>query len=131
VRALEPLVGIRVVAEPASLDRAHWTSWAGIDRTIVLRTAPDEAFAIDAASVVVDDPFAIVEPESSFSGRWLTAAELAASVLPHLEWELPSIRPALAQGLIAGVPAKLWLAEDGALLVTATAYAHELEERLG
>jgi hypothetical protein len=28
------------------------------------------------------------------------------------------------------VPAKLWLAEDRALLLCAAAYAHELEERL-
>ena len=52
-------------------------------------------------------------------------------VLPHIEWSLPADRPVLAQGAIASVPAKLWLAGDGdALLVTAAAYADELAERL-
>jgi hypothetical protein len=36
----------------------------------------------------------------------------------------------LAQGLIAGVPAGLWLTDNGALLLCAAAYAHELVERL-
>jgi hypothetical protein len=49
-----------------------------------------------------------------------------------MEWPLPTERPALAQGSIAGVPAKLWLPARGdALVLTATAYAHELEQRLG
>ena len=40
-------------------------------------------------------------------------------------------RPALAQGQIAGVPAKLVLHADGsALLLVACAARHELEERL-
>jgi len=45
---------------------------------------------------------------------------------------MPTARPALAQGSIAGVPAKLWLPADGdALLLTAAAYADELSRRLG
>ena len=56
-------------------------------------------------------------------------------VLPHLEWSLPVSRPALAQGTIAGVPAKLWLTTgpDGTertLLLAQAAYAEELEDRL-
>ena len=51
--------------------------------------------------------------------------------MDHIEWSLPVDRPAFAQGSIAGVPAKLWLAGDRtALLLTATAYADELERRL-
>ena len=52
-------------------------------------------------------------------------------VVHHLEWSLPDERPFLAQGSIAGVPAKLWLSDDGrVLLLTATAYADELAGRL-
>ena len=49
----------------------------------------------------------------------------------HVDWELPSGRPALAQGLVAAVPAKLWLEADGtARLICLAAYAAELHERV-
>ena len=121
--ALDRLRGIRVVADPASLDRAPWAG----DGITVLRFAPDDAFAVGATGVDVDDEHAIVEDEVGFVGVWLDPAE----VEPHLEWPLPAERPALAQGSIAGVPAKLWLPDDGdALLVTAAAYADDLASRL-
>ena len=121
---LERLHGLRVVAEPAALDAAHWSG----DGVTVLRFAPDEAFGIGARSVEVDDADAIVEQEAGFSGAWVDLAV----VTPHIEWSLPTDRPALAQGAIAGVPAKLWLPADDytAFLVVAAAYADELSERL-
>jgi hypothetical protein len=123
VRALEPLPGLRVIADPAALDAARWD---GHDVS-VLRFAPDDAFAIGALSVEVDDADAIVESEAGYVGAWLPVD----AVLPHIEWSLPTERPALAQGSIANVPAKLWLPGDGdALLVTAAAYANELAGRL-
>jgi len=125
VRALETLPGLRVVATPESLDGALWSEDA-----IVLRFAPDDAFAIGMSDVALADDGAIVEPERGFVGTWLTRDELVDHVQPHIEWPLPAARPALAQGLIAGVPAKLWLADDRALLLCAAAYAHELTERL-
>jgi hypothetical protein len=130
VRALETLPGLRVVATPEALDAASWA-----EESLVLRFAPDDAFAIgasqaDIASQLADE-HAIVEPETGFVGEWLTGDELRDLVLPHVEWPLPAARPALAQGLIAGVPAKLWLVDERALLLCAAAYAHELTERLG
>ncbi len=125
MRALETLPGLRVVATPESLDGALWSEDA-----IVLRFAPDDAFAIGMSDVALADDGAIVEPERGFVGTWLTRDELVDHVQPHIEWPLPAARPALAQGLIAGVPAKLWLADDRALLLCAAAYAHELTERL-
>jgi len=130
VLALEPLHGLRVVADPAALDRV---SWRGDLDVTVLRLAPDEALAIGARSVEIDDPHAIVEEEAGFVGVWLTAEEFEVSVLPHIEWPLPADdeRPAVAQGSIAGVPSKLWLrTTGGALLVTQAAYADELAGRL-
>ena len=122
--ALDRLRGVRVVADPASLDRA---SWRGDDVT-VLRLAPDDAFGVGATAVDIDDEHAIVEEEVGFVGAWLDPDD----VEPHLEWSLPTERPALAQGSIAGVPAKLWLPADGdALLLTAAAYGDELSRRLG
>ena len=122
--ALERLRGLRVVADAASLDRATWHG----DDVTVLRFAPDDALGLGAGSVDVHDGHAIVEDESGFVGAWLDPTEIE----PHTEWPLPTERPALAQGSIAGVPAKLWLPARGdALVMTATAYAHELARRLG
>lgn len=121
---LETLRGVRVVADSQALDAARWT---GSD-VLVLRSAPDEAFAIGATDVELDDPHAIITPESGFVGGWL---ELG-SLLAHIEWALPASRPTLLQGSIAGVPAKVWLpsADGRALLVVAAAVANELDQRL-
>ncbi len=126
MRALETLSGLRVVASPEALDGARWS-----EGTIVLRFAPDDAFVPGAAEIQVTDDHVIVVRESGFVGAWLTADQLAKWVLPHIEWPMPEGRPALAQGLIAGVPAKLWLDDDRALLLCAAAYAYELADRLG
>ena len=123
MRALEPLAALRVVAEPTALDDARWQG----DEVTVLRFAPDDAFAIGAEGVEVDDEHAIIEPDAGYSGTWVAIDDVAH----HVEWSIPHQRPALAQGSIAGVPAKLWLPDDGpALLLTATAYADELTGRL-
>jgi hypothetical protein len=123
VPVLERLRGLRVVADPAALDVARWQG----DDATVLRFAPDDAFGIGAVTVDVDDEHAIVEAEVGYVGAWLPIED----VVPHLEWPLPTERPVLVQGAIAGVPAKLWLAGDGdALLLTAAALADELAGRL-
>ena len=123
--ALEPLAGRRVVASAAALDRA---TWSGSD-VVVLRLAPDEAFGIGATAVELDDADAIDETEHGFVGARLSAVDLA-EVLAHIEWVLPTELGALAQGKVAGVPAKLLIGAP-TLLVTNAAYADELRERLG
>ena len=122
--ALDRLHGLRVVADPAALDAARWH---GTHDVTVLRLAPDDAFAIGADAVDIDDEHAIIEQEAGFAGAWLPVKAIAH----HLEWSLPPERPALAQGAVAQVPARVWLPDDGdALLVTAAAYADELAGRL-
>jgi hypothetical protein len=124
VPALDRLAGLRVVADPAALDAA---TWRGAGDVIVLRLAPDDAFGLGATEVDVDDEHAIIEPEPGFAGAWLPVETL----VHHVEWSLPTDRPALAQGAVANVPARVWLPDDGdALLVTAAAHADELESRL-
>jgi hypothetical protein len=129
VPALERLRGLRVVADPAALDDARWSS----DDVLVLRLAPDDALAIGATVVALDDDHAIVEDERGYVGAWCDAAAIAE----HAEWSLPTARPALAQGAIAGVPAKVWLpggADDGperAFIVVTNAASATLAERLG
>jgi hypothetical protein len=122
VLELERAHGLRVVADAAAVDGARWTG----DDVTVLRFAPDEAFAIGATAVDIDDPDAIVEHEAGFAAG---EVDLDA-VIAHIEWALPSERPALAQGSIAGVPAKLWLTDDGATLIVQAAYAADLLARL-
>jgi hypothetical protein len=124
VPVLERLHGLRVVADPAALDSATWRGPADVT---VLRLAPDDAFAIGATDVDVDDEHAIIEAESGFAGAWLPVDAVAHRV----EWSIPAERPALAQGSVANVPARVWLPDDGnALIITAAAYADELASRL-
>jgi hypothetical protein len=122
VLELERVRGLRVVAEPSAVDGARWTG----DAVTVLRFAPDEAFAIGATAVAIDDPDTIVEDEAGFVAGAVDLDVVSA----HIEWALPSERPALAQGSIAGVPAKLWLTDEGATLVVQAAYAADLLARL-
>ena len=122
--AFDRLDGLRVVADPAALDSARWQGAADIT---VLRLAPDDAFAIGATTVDIDDEHAIVESEPGFTGAWLPVDAIAR----HVEWSLPTARPALAQGAVAQVPARVWLPDDGdALLITTAAYGDELASRL-
>jgi hypothetical protein len=128
VLVLETIPGVRVVADAAAVD-----GMVVADGAVVLRFAPDDVFVtFPKPGREVDEllPQAIVVRETGFVGCWLTSDELASRVLPHIDWVLPTARPVLAQGLIAGVPAKLWLESGRALLLCATPYAFELAERL-
>lgn len=131
MRAPERLHGTRFVAAPSALDALI----PDLDATSVggtaLRFALDDLLVIHGGSYMVAlGEASIQEKETGFVGWWLTPDELRDYVLEHIDWPLPDQRPALAQGLVAGVPAKLWLAEDRALLLCNAAYAHELEERI-
>ena len=125
MRAPEPLRGLRVVASASALDALAWP-----DGVIALRVAPDELLVIGKAAVALGDEPAIIEDERGLVGWWLTLDEWRDHVREYVDWPLPASRPALAQGLVAGVPAKVWLTEDRVLLLCASAYAHELVERL-
>jgi hypothetical protein len=125
VPALEPVAGVRVVASPAALDAAHWTG----EDVDVLRIAPDEALGLGATGVEIDDADAIVESEAGFAVALLDDVDVAG-LAGHMDWALPSGPGTVAQGKIAGVPAKA-LVGDPTLLVTNAAYADELRRRLG
>lgn len=124
-----PLPGVRVTATPASIDGAAWPQQA-----VVVRIAPDDVFVAgatvdDAAAVLTADPHAIVEPETMFHGAWLDDGQLRR-IEQLLEWPLPA-RPAVAQGLVAGIAVKLVLLADRTLLVVSGSVLHEVPERLG
>ncbi len=125
--APEPLRGWRVVARPEALDALER---AGLGTA--LRLAPDDLLLIGpGAAPAVDDGDAIAVPDTGFVAWTLDADALSSLMDEHVDWEPPSGRPALAQGLVAAVPAKLWLEEDGtARLICLAAYADELAERV-
>jgi hypothetical protein len=124
VRAPEPLIGARIVAAPDVLDALLPLP----EGRVALRFAADELFVLGKYRAIFPEP-GIVEDEHGFVGWWLTPDELT-EVAHHVEWTIPTNHPVLAQGLIAGVPARLWMTADRALLLCAAAYAHELVERL-
>ena len=112
--------GVRVVASPQSIDAAEWQDTGpGPDEfePLVLRFAPDEAFAVGATGVDLDDPDAIVETELGFTAVMFPVDEFIDVVLPRIEWPVAPTRPAFCQGSIAGVPAKLYVDSTGAATV--------------
>jgi len=137
VRVLDRLAATRIVALPDALDAAEWPEGA-----LVLRLAADEALVTaDVPSSAIADPHAIVERETGFSGVWMDA-EAARDVLEReCDWELPrsmrqwgngsaADRPAFTQGMVAGLPVKLWFEHDRVLFVVASPFAADLMERL-
>ena len=123
MRAPELLHGLRVVAKPAAIDAVELP-----DGATMLRIAPDDAIVAGAATLTLDDPFAIIEPEYAFV-HWRLTPEEFDDVTDHIEWPLPAAGQ-LGQGLIAGVPAKIRVAADHVLLIVSAGLAHELLERL-
>ena len=127
--ALEPLRGLRVVADPAALDGAAGPAPDRTDEPIVVcGSRPTRRFALGATArrrSTTRTPSSRPSPASSAPADQPTSIAVGA----HIEWAPPDRRPALAQGKIAGVPAKLWLADDGACLRRHDrAYADELRD---
>jgi hypothetical protein len=126
--------GVRVVATPGAIDGAAWQD-AGPGpedfEPLILRLAPDEALAIGATGVRLDDPDAIAEAEVGYVALMFPVDEFIDHVLPRIEWPAPATRPAFAQGSIAGVPAKLYIDSTGAATVfVLAAYLDDLLTRL-
>lgn len=126
--------GVRVVASPEALDAAEWQdAGPGPDEfePLILRFAPDEAFAVGATGVHVDDPDAIVEAEVGYTAVMFPVDEFIDVVLPRIEWPVSPTRPAFCQGSIAGVPSKLYIDTTGAATVfIAGSYVDDFLSRL-
>lgn len=121
--APEALRGQRIVADRSVIDAIAAALPAG---TVLLRFAPDEAFLVGGGLQDLA-PDAIVEDEVGFVALTVDRDVVAR----HTEWSLPTDVGAVAQGSIAGVPAKLASLPDGRLwIVTHAAYAAELLDRL-
>ena len=123
---LQRISGTRIVATPAALDAASWPAGA-----LALRLAPDEIFVTDTVGPeTVADPYAIVVADAGFAGTWLSNEQGLDFLEHHCEWRLPDQRPAFAQGMVAGLPMKLWFEQDRLLLLVPAPYSTDLEDRL-
>lgn len=134
---LERFTATRIVARPPAIDSAVWP-----EGTLAFRFAPDEVLVTPAVNVTaLDDPHAIVELETGFSGVWLDHVTAIDVLERECDWELPQgmrqwgngsavDRPAFAQGLVAGLPVKIWFERDRVLFIVASPLAVDLTERL-
>lgn len=127
---LRRLEASRVSAAPAALDslveRPPWPAGA-----LAFRTAPDELLVTAAPDFeVAGDPHAIVERETALSYVWLDDATAERFLDRECEWRRPDARPALAQGEVAGIPAKLWSEAGRTLVLTPAPFAAAFQRRL-
>ena len=127
MRALERLTGTRIVSTPAAIESAMWPKDAR-----VFPLAPDEVFvdaAIDASRI--DDLDAIVVRETGFSGVWVERATALDFLQRECDWKLPAHSESVfAQGLVAGLPVKVWFEADRVLFFVASPLAQDFMERL-
>ena len=94
---------------------------------LAFRTAPDEVLVTATPDFeVAGDPHAIVERETAFSYVWLDEATAKRFLDRECEWRRPDASPALAQGEVAGIPAKLWFEAGRTLVLTPAPFAGRL-----
>jgi hypothetical protein len=99
---------------------------------IALRLADDDLLLIGppADTPRPDDPDAVVVRDTGFAALRLDAAAAARVLERHADWPLPDARPALVLGPVAGIPCRVLLRADDALLVVHAGLAADLERRL-
>lgn len=119
---VESLEATRVVAAPDALDAATLRGGSPI-----LRLAADDALVI-GGSIEVNDPSAIILGDTGWVAWRMEEATLREALLSVCSFEL---RDGLNQGMVAGLPAKVWLDGENSMLIVAAAFGAELEERLG
>ena len=113
----------RIVASSRALD--------GLGTVLVMRIAPDEALVLGSASPAVDDPWAIIEVDTSWFSVRYDPVEASSVFANHASWPPPTALAPFAQGKMAGLPVKaLW--ENGFITVLCSlAYRHDFDERIG
>lgn len=119
----EMLDVVRVVAAPEAIASLESDG-------VVLQVAPDEALILDATDVAVDDAHAITVPDDGFVGVQLDRAAVEDWCAREADWPLPDLVSFFTQGMVAGLPVKIWVNGDTALVITRASLAAELEGRL-
>jgi len=127
---LRRLEATRVSATSKALDalveRPPWIAGA-----LAFRIAPDELLVTASPDFeVASDPHAIVERETAFSYVWLEEGAAERFLDRECEWRRTDTRPALAQGEVAGIPAKLWFEAGRTLILTPAPFAAAFQRRL-
>ena len=123
---LEYIPMTHIVATPAALDATVWP-----DNAHVLRVAQDEALVFPPIpDLALDDPYAIVVEDGGYVSVWLPMDVALAFLERACEWAPPALRPAFAQGMVAGIPVKVWFETERVLFITPAPYAHDFQERL-
>ena len=123
--APETLRGRRVVADPAAIA----TGWFP-PAVVLIRIAPDEVLAVGEGSIELSDDHAVVEEDSGWCALRLDEDAALAILAAHAAWEPGPARPTLAQGMLAGLAAKVYLDGPRSMLIVAAPFAAELEARL-
>ena len=122
VPVVERLSGWRVVADPSSLDELGGR---------VRRLAPDDALILGDSIIEVADADAIVERDSGWASLSMSEERALDLIAAHASWQVPPERPIFLQGMLAGLPAKVYLNGADSMIIVAAPFGHELEERLG
>ena len=90
VREPEPFAGWRVVATPPALDALE----ARTGQRVACGSPPTTLLVLSGGEQpVLDDPDAIVEPETGFAGWELDPPAVRALLVRHVEWQLPARAP--------------------------------------
>ena len=123
--AAEILHGRRIVSSVSTIDSAVFPL-----RALLLRFAPDDVLVVGDGPIDLADQHAIVEDDHGWCALSVREDRVLEVLARHAAWAPPFDRPALAQGMIAGLAAKVLLDGDRSLIIVAAPFAHELEERL-
>ena len=122
---VEIINGRRVVATSAAIDSGRFPPNAH-----VLRIAPDDVLVIGDGSIELADDDAIIEADAGWCALRVGEEQATEIIARHAAWNPPAHRPVMVQGMIAGLAAKVYLDGDNSLIIVATPFGAELEERL-
>lgn len=128
MHALNPLRCTRIVSTADALDRVVWP--AGVP---VCRLAADEVLLLDDGehlSIAIDDPHAIRRVDTAWAGMTMREEDARVWLAGAAEWAPPETTPAFVQGLVMGLPVKLWWAAGQVRVMVAAPFAADFAERL-
>ncbi len=119
----EAVAATRIVARPDAIDGAAWP-----DHALALRLAPDEVLMLGSGLPSINDGHAIVLNDTGWTGFRVPAPNAAVFMEQQCEWPLPV--EGFAQGMVAGIAAKVWVTRTEVRFLVPLVVADAFEERL-